>query len=174
VNDGVEESPPSKPSLNGSSSAAAGPDPNELFVNLSGANVGFKHWHPMPVTQNGGKLAGQGDMGGLWEWTSSTLEKQDGFEPMQLYPAYSSKFRKASRDLVIFMLTCEIYQPTSMMISTTSCSVDLGRLIRAWPVARHCKFTKHARLKCNRLLTSRKVSTGTSGITYMSGPEPDW
>jgi formylglycine-generating enzyme required for sulfatase activity len=93
----VEESPPSKPSLNGSSSAAAGLDPNELFVNLSGANVGFKHWHPMPVTQNGGKLAGQGDMGGLWEWTSSTLEKQDGFEPMQLYPAYSSKFRGISR-----------------------------------------------------------------------------
>jgi formylglycine-generating enzyme required for sulfatase activity len=97
VNDGVEESPPSKPSLNGSSSAAAGLDPNDLFVNLSGANVGFKHWHPMPVTQNGGKLAGQGDMGGLWEWTSSTLEKQDGFEPMQLYPAYSSKFWKVPR-----------------------------------------------------------------------------
>jgi len=45
----------------------------------------------MPVTQNGDKLAGQGDMGGLWEWTSSALEKQDGFEPMKLYPAYSSK-----------------------------------------------------------------------------------
>jgi formylglycine-generating enzyme required for sulfatase activity len=107
VNDGVEESPPSKPALNGSSSAAAaGPDPNELFVNLSGANVGFKHWHPMPVTQNGGKLAGQGDMGGLWEWTSSALEKQDGFEPMQLYPAYSSKFWKSSRGMLIHLLTC--------------------------------------------------------------------
>jgi formylglycine-generating enzyme required for sulfatase activity len=94
----VEESPPSKPSLNGSfGAAAAGPDPSELFVNLSGANVGFKHWHPMPVTQNGGKLAGQGDMGGLWEWTSSALEKQDGFEPMQLYPAYSSKLLKCSK-----------------------------------------------------------------------------
>ena len=46
----------------------------------------------MPVTHKGGQLAGQGDMGGLWEWTSSALEKQDGFEPMQLYPAYSSKF----------------------------------------------------------------------------------
>lgn len=46
----------------------------------------------MPVTSKGGQLAGQGDMGGLWEWTSSALEKQDGFEPMQLYPAYSSKF----------------------------------------------------------------------------------
>jgi len=91
VNDGVEESPPSKPSLNGSSSAAAGPNPNELFASLDKANVGFKHWHPMPVTQDGEKLAGQGGMGGLWEWTSSALEKQEGFEPMKLYPAYSSK-----------------------------------------------------------------------------------
>lgn len=92
VNDGVEESPGSKPSVNGSSSAAAGLDPNEVFVNLDKANVGFKHWHPMPVTPNGNRLAGQGDMGGLWEWTSSALEKQDGFEPMKLYPAYSGKF----------------------------------------------------------------------------------
>lgn len=46
----------------------------------------------MPVTQNGGKLSGQGEMGGLWEWTSSALEKQDGFEPMKLYPAYSSEY----------------------------------------------------------------------------------
>lgn len=89
-NEGVEETPPSKPSVDGSS-AAAGLNPNEVFVNLDEANVGFKHWHPMPVTQNGGKLAGQGDMGGLWEWTSSALVEQEGFEPMKLYPAYSGK-----------------------------------------------------------------------------------
>ena len=91
VNEGVEETPPSKHSVNGCSSAAAGPDPNELFVNLGEANVGFKHWHPMSVTQHGGKLAGLGEMGGLWEWTSSALEKVNGFEPMKLYPAYSGK-----------------------------------------------------------------------------------
>lgn len=28
-------------------------------------------------------------MGGLWEWTSSVMEKREGFEPMKLYPAYS-------------------------------------------------------------------------------------
>lgn len=89
MNDGVEESPTSRSSHNGSSSAVAGLDPTEVFANLDEANVGFQHWHPMPVTQDGGKLAGQGEMGGLWEWTSSVLEKQDGFEPMQLYPAYS-------------------------------------------------------------------------------------
>ena len=88
MNEGVEETPPSKPSGNGSS-AAAGPPPKELFADLEKANVGFKHWHPMPVTPHGGQLAGLGEMGGLWEWTSSVLEKVKGFEPMKLYPAYS-------------------------------------------------------------------------------------
>lgn len=54
--------------------------------------MGFNHWHPVPVTQNGDKLAGQGGMGGLWEWTSSALKKYEGFEPMKLYPAYSGEF----------------------------------------------------------------------------------
>lgn len=43
----------------------------------------------MPVTQNGDQLSGQGNMGGVWEWTSSALERHDGFEPMTLYPAYT-------------------------------------------------------------------------------------
>ncbi|KAK4986175.1 hypothetical protein LTR50_005467 [Elasticomyces elasticus] len=89
VNDGVEETPPSRPELDGASGTTTSLDPHDLFVDLQGANVGFKHWHPMPVTQNGGKLSGQGDMGGVWEWTSSALEKHEGFEPMPLYPAYT-------------------------------------------------------------------------------------
>lgn len=43
----------------------------------------------MPVTQNGNRLSGQGDMGGVWEWTSSALERHEGFKPMALYPAYT-------------------------------------------------------------------------------------
>jgi L-histidine Nalpha-methyltransferase / hercynylcysteine S-oxide synthase len=82
VNNGVEESPPSRGLENGESS-------QELFINLAGANVGFKHWHPVAVTANGNKLAGHADMGGVWEWTSSTLERHEGFEPMNLYPAYT-------------------------------------------------------------------------------------
>jgi formylglycine-generating enzyme required for sulfatase activity len=89
VNEGVEETPPHKPSVNGKAGTSAGLDPSETFVDLEEANVGFKHWHAMPVTQDGARLAGQGDMGGLWEWTSSTLEKQHDFAPMELYPAYS-------------------------------------------------------------------------------------
>ncbi|KAK4494315.1 hypothetical protein PRZ48_014613 [Zasmidium cellare] len=101
VNDGVEETPPSKPSINGASNTAVGPDPNELYVDLEGANVGFVHWSPVPVTQNGNKLAGQGEMGGLWEWTSSVLEKREGFEPMKLYPAYSADFYDNKHNIVL-------------------------------------------------------------------------
>jgi L-histidine Nalpha-methyltransferase / hercynylcysteine S-oxide synthase len=70
-------------------------------VDLAEANVGFKNWHPMPVTQNGGRLAGQGEMGGLWEWTSSALEKQEGFVPMKLYPAYSDDFYDGKHNVVL-------------------------------------------------------------------------
>ena len=84
VNDGVEETPPSRGVYRGEGS-------EELFTNLDGANVGFKNWHPVAVTANGNKLGGQSDMGGLWEWTSSELAKHEGFEPMPLYPAYTGR-----------------------------------------------------------------------------------
>jgi hypothetical protein len=90
INDGVEESPPHNGSFN-VFSAASSRSHLDLFVNLEGANVGFKHWHPIPVVQNGAKLSGQGEMGGVWEWTSSVLEKHDGFEPMSLYPGYTGE-----------------------------------------------------------------------------------
>ena len=91
VNDGVEETPPSSP-LAGDESL------QKLFVDLTNANVGFKHWHPVAVTANGNKLAGQAEMGGVWEWTSSTLTKQNGFEPMPLYPAYTGRYSKRVSD----------------------------------------------------------------------------
>ncbi|KAK8128249.1 hypothetical protein PG984_009357 [Apiospora sp. TS-2023a] len=88
VNNGVEETPPSKGSnsVSGESSEMDG-----LFADLTDANVGFKHWHPVAVTAHGDRLAGQGQMGGVWEWTSSPLEKHEGFEPMALYPGYTEK-----------------------------------------------------------------------------------
>lgn len=82
-NNGVEISPPTNPPIGATSS-----DQN-LFVNLAGANVGFQQWHPVPVTARGDKLAGQGEMGGVWEWTSSVLTEYQGFEPMALYPKYT-------------------------------------------------------------------------------------
>ena len=100
VNDGVEESPPSKPSLT-SASGDAGANSQDLYVNLEGANVGFKHWHPVSVTQDGNKLGGQGDMGGLWEWTSTPLARHEGYSPMPLYPAYSSDFFDEKHNIVL-------------------------------------------------------------------------
>jgi L-histidine Nalpha-methyltransferase / hercynylcysteine S-oxide synthase len=62
---------------------------SDLFVDLDGANVGFHHWHPVPVTANGNRLAGQAEMGGVWEWTSSILARHEGFEAMPTYPGYT-------------------------------------------------------------------------------------
>lgn len=71
---------------NGSKTHAA---EETVFHDLSGCNVGFKNWHPTPVTPNGDRLAGQADMGGLWEWTSTPLMPQEGFKPMDIYPGYT-------------------------------------------------------------------------------------
>lgn len=65
------------------------PDPEEIFVDLTGCNAGFQHFHPTPVTQNGNRLSGLGDMGGAWEWTSTLFAPQPGFKPMDIYPGYS-------------------------------------------------------------------------------------
>lgn len=94
INNGVDESPPSKSLSNGDSGAVTNstPNPHDLFIDLEGTNVGFKHWHPVSVAEKGGKLCGQSDLGGVWEWTSTVLEKHDGFEPMELYPAYTADF----------------------------------------------------------------------------------
>ena len=93
VNDGVEESPPSEERTHGEGSS-------ELFTNLAGANVGFKNWHPTAVTGNSDRPAGQSEMGGVWEWTSTTLTKHDGFEPMPLYPAYTGKSNRRGSECV--------------------------------------------------------------------------
>lgn len=60
-----------------------------VFRDLTGCNVGFNNWHPVPVTPNGDQLAGQGEMGGVWEWTSTPLMPHDGFKPMDIYPGYT-------------------------------------------------------------------------------------
>src|SRR5436190_11296790 len=68
------------------------PEHQPVHIDLDGCNVGFKHWHPTPVTQNGNKLAGQGELGGVWEWTSSPLKPHDGFKAMDLYPGYTGEY----------------------------------------------------------------------------------
>ncbi|KAK2839253.1 hypothetical protein FQN49_006323 [Arthroderma sp. PD_2] len=72
-----------------------------VYVDLDGHNVGFTHWHPTPVTQNGNKLSGQGDFGGLWEWTSTTIQAHEGFKPMDLYPGYTADFFDGKHNIVL-------------------------------------------------------------------------
>lgn len=99
VNNGVEETPPAR----GIGTQANG-EPSEtddLFVDLEGANIGFNHWHPVPITSRGNRLAGQSEMGGVWEWTSSHLTRHEGFEPMALYPAYTSDFFDGKHNVVL-------------------------------------------------------------------------
>ncbi|KAL8630666.1 hypothetical protein Q9189_003589 [Teloschistes chrysophthalmus] len=93
-NDGVEETPPSGRELTSSSSVAPSPDPHDSFADLERCNVGLSNFHPTPVTQFGKQLCGRGEMGGVWEWTSTTLEKHDGFEAMRAYPGYTEKASK--------------------------------------------------------------------------------
>lgn len=78
-----------KHTRSGVTRASKGPNPEEIFVDLTGCNVGLQHFHPMPVTQNGSRLSGLGDMGGAWEWTSTLLEPFEGFKPMDIYPGYT-------------------------------------------------------------------------------------
>ena len=88
----MEETPPSAGALNGSSGVRPRLNPQELFANLEGCNVGFHAFHPTPVTQFGNKLCGRGEMGGVWEWTSSALEEHEGFVAMDLYPGYTGEW----------------------------------------------------------------------------------
>lgn len=53
------------------------------------------------MTARGGALAGQGDMGGLWEWTSTPLAAHDGYAPMPLYPGYSADFFDGKHNVVL-------------------------------------------------------------------------
>ncbi|CAL5873377.1 uncharacterized protein PFLUO_LOCUS7651 [Penicillium psychrofluorescens] len=72
-----------------------------VFLNLDGCNVGFRHWHPTPVTAQGDRLAGQGELGGVWEWTSSPLSPHEGFKPMEIYPGYTSDFFDGKHHVVL-------------------------------------------------------------------------
>ncbi|KAI9927595.1 hypothetical protein ASPWEDRAFT_62306 [Aspergillus wentii DTO 134E9] len=86
---------------NGGSRDTIAPSSQEdIYVDLTGCNTGFQHFHPTPVTPNGNRLCGQGDMGGAYEWTSSYFAPQPGFRPMDIYPGYSADFMDEKHILV--------------------------------------------------------------------------
>ena len=143
-NNGVEESPPSHRFPNGTSNTEPSPDPHRIFVDLNDCNVGFKTYHPEPVTQNGHRLSGRCELGGVWEWTSTVLEKHVGFQAMDSYPGYTGTVDVDTRCLkhleLLSFADNPSLQPTSSTANITSSSVDLGRPTRASPAARLCTF----------------------------------
>lgn len=64
----------------------------DIYIDMTGYNTGFNHFHPTPVTHKGNQLCGQSDLGGAYEWTSSNFTPQPGFKPMDIYPGYSGMF----------------------------------------------------------------------------------
>ncbi|CAI6091320.1 unnamed protein product, partial [Clonostachys chloroleuca] len=104
VNNGVQETPPPSPPLSLDDGEAKRPSSaveNPLFTDLNSCNVGFRNWHPTPVTPHGARLAGQSDLGGVWEWTSTPLSPQPGFEPTRLYPLYTADFFDGRHNIVL-------------------------------------------------------------------------
>lgn len=85
----VEEQTHTRKGVIKANQVSASPDPEDIFVDLTGCNVGLQNFHPMPVTQNGNRLSGLGDVGSAWEWTSSLLEPYVNFKPMDIYPGYT-------------------------------------------------------------------------------------
>lgn len=77
--------------------SASDPNPEEIFVDLTGCNVGLQHFHPMPITQNGERLSGLGEMGGAWEWTCTLLAPFEKFKPMDIYPGYTGMYLSPTR-----------------------------------------------------------------------------
>ncbi|QSS58794.1 hypothetical protein I7I51_08223 [Histoplasma capsulatum] len=76
--------------------------PMPVFIDLDdNCNVGFKHWHPTPVTKHGNRLSGQSELGGVWEWTSTPLHAHEGFKSMELYPGYSADFFGGKHNIVL-------------------------------------------------------------------------
>ncbi|KAJ5900851.1 Ergothioneine biosynthesis protein 1 [Penicillium subrubescens] len=88
-----------KHAINGSARTSSQAN-SQVFRALDGCNVGFQNWHPVPVTPNGDKLAGQGDLGGVWEWTSTPLTAHEGFKAMEIYPGYTSDFFDGKHNII--------------------------------------------------------------------------
>ncbi|KAK9475867.1 hypothetical protein V1514DRAFT_338698 [Lipomyces japonicus] len=68
-------------------------------LDVQKANVGFKHWHPCCMPDNA-TISGPGDMG-VWEWTSTVLERHVGFEPERMYPDYTADFFDGKHNVVL-------------------------------------------------------------------------
>lgn len=78
-----------------------------LFLDLydvgheGGANVGFRHWHPIPGNMGLEAYSGKGSNGGVWEWTSTHFDNHEGMVPTQLFTGYSTDFFDTKHQVVL-------------------------------------------------------------------------
>ncbi|KAI5843053.1 C-type lectin protein [Morchella snyderi] len=88
INNGVRESPPNT-------------NPSSIFADMRGNNVGYKFWHPTSVIPSGGAPLGRAATGGAWEWTSTVLERYEGFKEDEMYPEYTADFFDGKHNVML-------------------------------------------------------------------------
>ncbi|GAA5988472.1 hypothetical protein JCM11641_007161 [Rhodosporidiobolus odoratus] len=68
------------------------------------SNLGFSNLHPVPPTlpskARDGSILPATD-GGLWQWTSSVLDKWEGYQGSEVYPGYSEDFMDGLHRIVV-------------------------------------------------------------------------
>ena len=107
-------------------------------------------------------------MGGVWEWTSSALEKHNGFKPLELYPGYTGL--QLHKGYFVEIGHANSGQPTSLTVNIISFSAGRGPLTLELRAGRHCESHRRLGLKPADCV----VSIGTSATTVLLGHVPAW
>eukprot|EP00210_Caulerpa_lentillifera_P000661 g638.t1 len=68
----------------------------QYLSDLGSLNVGFQNFCPLPMSNDGVHI-----MGSVWEWTSTVLQKHEGFIASQIYPGYTSDFFDGLHNVVL-------------------------------------------------------------------------
>lgn len=73
------------------------PKLHKLFTKFGSETVvGFQEWMWSSVCGHKESLCGRGETGGAWEWTSTVLDRHDGFREQKEYPEYTGIFAVCS------------------------------------------------------------------------------
>ncbi len=75
-------------------------------------------WRETRSATTGGEGGGRGHNGGVWEWTSTVFDKNEGFEKSTLYPGYSADFFDTHHNVVVRALTFGHYTSVSLLTAS--------------------------------------------------------
>ncbi|EPX71206.1 sulfatase modifying factor 1 [Schizosaccharomyces octosporus yFS286] len=70
---------------------------SETYVSTKGMATGFQQLHPANLKDDGTHQI----FTGAWEWSSTVLDKHEGFEPEALYPDYTKDFFDGKHNVVL-------------------------------------------------------------------------